>query len=264
MLEYSYDNLSNIPEEFQSLYSENNGKYVLTEVNNIKTQDDVERIQASNAKERLEHKKTKEKLSQYDDIRNLGLSGADILSKLDRFEELEAAAAGKLDEEQINKIAETRSKTRAAPLEREKTKLQEQLNEALSLNEKYATKERTNKIHAAVRDAATKGKVVNTAIDDVLILAERVFDIDEMGKVITKDGVGVTPFIDPTAWLNDMTQTRPHWFPQSVGGGASGSSVVGFSGTNPFNPKTLNYTEQGKLLKDNPDLYHKLRKSAGK
>jgi hypothetical protein len=46
------------------------------------------------------------------------------------------------------------------------------------------------------------------------------------------------------------------------GGGATGSKNIKPSMTNPFDKETLNLTEQGRLLKENPALYNTLKAQA--
>ena len=63
-------------------------------------------------------------------------------------------------------------------------------------------------------------------LEDVEVFGERLFEVDDSGRVVAKDGVGITPGIDPAMWLGDQREKRPHWFPGNVGGGSGGGVVV--------------------------------------
>lgn len=95
------------------------------------------------------------------------------------------------------------------------------------------------------------------------MLAERVFEVDDEGNVTTKDGVGVTPGIAADVWLTEMQDKRPHWWPQSQGGGAGGSGGGGAGGKNPFSAEGWNLTEQGRLVRENPEKADQMAKAAG-
>lgn len=262
MLKYKLTDISDLPEATQALYKKVGENYIL-QVEGAKTQADIDEIKGYLATERESHKTTKTKLKEYDDIRGLNLSPTELLEKLDRFDELEAAAEGKLDEEKINEIAERRVKARIAPIERERDKFKNELLESQASNESYVLKDRTRSIHDVVREATTGAKIVPTAVEDVLMLAERLFEVGEDGNVVSKDNVGITPGIEPTVWLSEIAEKRPHWFAPNQGGGASGQKGgAGFS-NNPFSTDSWNMTEQGKLVRENPERADQMAKSAG-
>jgi hypothetical protein len=253
------DTLEGLPEHFHELYTEKNGKFELTGIDGVKTQADVDRVNEALRKERADHKKTKERADAWGE-----LNPDDVLPKLDRIEELEAAAKGKIDEKKIDEIVEGRVKSKMAPLEREKAKLVAERDQLAASVAEYQAKDRQRTIHDAVRKAATEGKVVATAVDDVLLLAERLFDVSEDGKVVTRDNVGVTPGVEPSVWLTETQEKRPHWWGPSAGGGAQGSKGGGMGGgSNPFSREHWNMTEQGRILRENPARAEQLAKSAG-
>ena len=106
-------------------------------------------------------------------------------------------------------------------------------------------------------------KVVDTAIEDVTLLAERIFTIDETGKVVAKDNVGCTPGISPEVWLNEMQQKRPHWWGPSAGGGAGGNRGGGSFTSNPWSAEGWNMTQQGQIYNENPAKAEQMARSAG-
>lgn len=258
-LQAQYDNLDEVPEAHRELYTERNGRFEFTGVEGVKTQADIDRLTTSLTKERDTHKATKAQISAW---AALGGTPEEIQQKLDRIAELEAAAEGKLDEGKLNQLVEGRIKSKTAPIERERDGLKGQLAEANAKIEQYEARERQRSIHDAVRTAATKHKLLDTAVEDALFLAERMFEVDEEGRVVTRDGVGVTPGVEAHVWLTEMQQKRPHWWGPSQGGGGR-PGTGGGGGANPFTAAGWNMTEQGRLVRENPDRANQLARAAG-
>jgi hypothetical protein len=102
-------------------------------------------------------------------------------------------------------------------------------------------------------------------LEDALEVAGRMFEVDEDGKVVTKDEVGVTPGIDAVVWLTEMQNKRPHWWGTTSGGGSRGNNGNNgtTTGNNPFTREHWNMTEQGKLVKTNRARAEQLARSAG-
>lgn len=254
-----YIDINEVPEQFRELYTEKNGQYELTGIEGVKTDEDVRRVQSALTKERNDHKQTKEKFSALGDLKP-----DDIIAKLDRIEELEQIAAGKVDDTKINELVETRLRSRVAPIEREKKMLETKVAELSGTLDQFVTRDRTRTIHDEVRRAAVAQKLLPEAIEDALVLAERIFEVDENGKVVSKDGVGVTPGVDPAVWFTELQPKRPHWWPGSAGGGAGGNrGGGGGSEKNPWAADSWNLTEQGRILTANRAKAEQLAKSAG-
>ncbi len=251
-LELSHEKIDDIPEAFRELYTEQDGKFVLTGVAGVKTQGDIDRIQGGLVKERTDHKETKAKLHVWD-----GMDHVEVTGKLDRFTELEVAAKGNKDEmdAKLEELTEARVVTRLAPVERENKTLKTRCDE-LEITATTLQAEKTQRVIGdQVLGACVKSKVVEEARPDVLMLANQVFEVAEDGKtVLTKENLyGVTPGLAPDVFLTEMQDKRKHWWPQSVGGGSSGSgSGSGFGGAdNPWTHDNWNMTHQGAYLKEN-------------
>lgn len=255
------DSLDDVPEEFHVLYTEKNGKFEFTGVEGIKTQADIDRLQTGLTKERSEHKATKEKLKVFTSLAD---DPEELQAKLDRIEELEAAAGGKLDEGKLNEMVEVRLKSRIAPVERELKKAQQQLGEYEAEVTNYRTQNRQRTITDAVTSAARNAKVQDFAMEDALMYAERVFDVNEEGNIVVKDNVGFTPGVEPSVWLTEIAEKKPHWFAApSYGGGAGGSRNSSQGTVNPFTAENWNATKQGELYKQDPKRAEQLAKAAG-
>ncbi len=258
-LKTMYATAEEIPEGYADLYTERNGQFELTGVEGVKSQADVDRVQAALVKERNDHKAVKEKLAAFGDI-----DPATIHDQLDHLTEVEAQLEavkkdGTIDETKLEPIIAARVKQITAPLEREKTSLQRQIDEGKKLiGEKdgevlsLRTTITTGGIERAIRDAAVEAKLVATAISDAVLQGMRVFEITEDGKTITKDVHGVTPGLSPKEWLKDMQDKAPHWWPASVGGGAKGAGGSGPLGraNNPWSKEAWNLTKQGAYVRE--------------
>lgn len=251
------DSLEGLPDEVAKEYVEKDGKFYI-QVEGMKSQEDFNRLNTSLSAARTEAKGYKEKLSLLGDRKV-----EEVVELLDKIPELEAAAEGKLDDDKINAIVEGRIKSKIAPLEREVTTLKSENLELKSKVETFEVKEKTRTIHEQVREAAKKAGVVEEAIEDALLLADRVFELDESGAAVVKEGANVTPGLQPTDWLSDLQTKKPHWWGPSGGGGAGGNRNGGNIQNNPFTNEHWNLTEQGRLYKENPSRAETLAKAAG-
>lgn len=222
----------------------------------------VKSLKDENARRRIENTRLGEQVTKFKVLGDR--DPTEILSILDRVPELEAAANGKLDDAQINGIVEGRIKAKLAPLERENGQLKTQLSEKDKTIEGFTASERQRKIGSALSKAARDLKVVDSAMDDIELYGDRVFEVTEDGAVVTKDGVGVTPGLSPKDWLADMQAKRPHWWGPSAGGGAGGNggNRVG-SGANPWKAESWNMTEQAAIVKADRARADKLAQAAG-
>jgi hypothetical protein len=258
------DSLDDVEEGFRGLYTEVNGKFEIG-IEDVNLLTPVKKLKDENAQRRIAEKKAKDALAPFSAF--LGERKLeDVQAMLDKYPELEAAAAGNLDEGKINGIVEGRIKTKLAPVERERDQLRAQIQERDGIIDGFKTKERTRTIHDSVRDAISKQQGFQpTALEDALEVAGRMFEVDEDGKVVTKDEVGVTPGIDAVVWLTEMQNKRPHWWGTTSGGGSRGNNGNNgtTTGNNPFTREHWNMTEQGKLVKTNRARAEQLARSAG-
>ena len=262
-LEIEYESIDQVPETFRDLYTEQDGKAVLTGVNGMKTNQDVINVQEALRKERADHAAAKEALKPW---RSFGDDPSELQSKLDRIAELEAAAGGKLDEAKIQELVENRIGQKTGPLERKlkdtTTTLEQLQQENGQLKNTLVTRDRND----AVRAVATEMKVLSTAIPDVEMVAGMFLERDETsGEFIVKaDAKGVTPGADVRQFLKEMQKQRPHWWPNSQGGGAGGGKGLGESEDNPWSAKGWSITKQGQYVREHGMAEaEKAAKSAG-
>lgn len=247
-LEIQYDSLSAVPEAFRPLYEEKDGKAVLSKVNGLKTQSDVNNLSEALRKERNDHKAAQDALKAWG---NLGKKPEEILAQLDRIAELEAAAAGKIDDKKITEMVEARLGQKVGPIERQlreaTTTLETVTRERDTFRDQLYRRDMTD----VVRSIASEMKVVPTAMADVELFAQFALERQEDGSFITKSGIpGVTPGLDAKGLLKEMQKHRPHWWPASAGGGAGGG-MGGINGDkNPWSAQHWNLTEQGRIVKE--------------
>lgn len=257
------EKLDDVPEGMREHYTEVDGKFVLG-VDGAEALPSMKGLRDENAKRRISEKKANEALGIYTTAFG-DKKPADVLAILDRVPELEAAAAGKIDDTKINTMVETRVGAKLAPVQRELTTTKAALAEKDQIIAGYQTKERTRAVHDSVRDAISKSKGFQaSASEDALILAERMFEVNEEGKVVTKDGVGVTPGVDAVVWLSELQSKRAHWWGPTEGGGAGGGrGGGGGSGDNPWKADSWNMTKQGAIFRENPTRATQLAQLAG-
>lgn len=258
-IELEYDTMDEVPEAVRGLYTETDGKAILTGVRGMKTQQDVDNVQEALGKERNLRRDYEKQLKPWKDM-----DPEEVRSKLDRIGELETAAGGKLDDDAINKIVETRLTARTAPLERRIDELQENLG--ATIQERDAAKGTITdmRMSSAIRDAATRAKITPSALSDVEIIAKSGFEFSEDGKLVTTEKSGVTPGLGLDAYFKEMTKSRPHWWPASEGGGAGGGSGGGMNGAkNPFSAEHWDMTKQGALVREDREQAEQLAKLAG-
>lgn len=261
------EKLDDVPEALREHYKEIKEKDTgvtrfLLDVDTIDPLPGVKMLRGENASWRT---KLREAEAKYDGLGALkDMDPKDVIAKLDRIAELEAANGGKLDEGQIEKIVEGRIKSKLSPIERERDTLK---NENATLKQQlddFTAKDRQRLISDAVRAAATELKMEAGAIEDAIMYAERVMEVDEEGKVVVKDKVGFTPGIDTKTWLTDMQPKKPHWWGPSFGGGARGSFGGGQGGgKNPWTAENWNVTEQTQIYKQDAKRAEQLAINAG-
>ena len=269
LLKVQYPSMADVPAEYTALYSETEkGDVVLSEVEGLKTQKDIDALTEAKRKETADKAKIAAELAAFKD------AGVDIETFRKNAElvesqqkQIEAMTTGEAKDVQakIQEAVETQVRQAKKPLEDQITKLVE---EGLVSTKKLADTEQklvNTRIDGELRKAAEKTKALPSSIEDLLNLNRHLFTIDDGENVVTKDIPGVVPNLKPEVFLQDLMTTKPHFWPSSQGGGATGAggSVPGHSGPNPFARDYWNETEQGRLLKADPAKALSLAKAAG-
>ena len=252
------ETLDDLPEAVANEYTEKDGKFHI-QVEGMKTEADLAPLRASLSAARAEAAGFKGKLALLGDRKI-----EDVIPMLDRIPELEAAAEGKMDENKLKELAETRARALLAPVERERDNLKAQLGEKDTLILTFEAKDKTRSIHRQIRTAAKGAGILDEAVEDALLLADRTFELTEDGRAVVRDGTSYSAGLEPKDWLADLQGKRPHWWPASEGGGAGGNrGGSGPGGKNPWTAENWNMTEQGKILTENRARAETLAKAAG-
>ena len=240
-----YSSKDEIPQGYEDLYTEQNGQFELTGVEGVKTQGDVDRVQEALRKEREDHKATKQKLDKFGEM-----DPDKVQDQLKELEELQARTSndGQSDEK-IEEIVQKRLAREKAPIERERDRFKQQAEEAQQQVQERDQKIKQGKVEQALRKQAEEAGVHSTAVDDIVAIGSQQFDVDDQGNVITADGAS-TPGIGPDVWMKDMKEKRPHWWPQSQGGGAKGNQQGSTGSDNPWSTQGWNRTEQGRIIQE--------------
>jgi hypothetical protein len=268
-----YDKQEDIPEGFGDLYTQKGEKFELTAVEGVKTPADVDRVQSALTKERNDHKIVREKLQLFGDVDPASLPAlqeelTEAKAKLDTL-----TAEGKLDEGKVQTQIDAAIARAVGPINRDKESLTRRLEVATkNIADKEAEiagvkqEQQQERIRTQIRDAVTLGKfpVLSTAVDDAVVIGEKMFEFVD-GKLVTKDDGGMTPGLSPAEWTKDMMERRPHWWAASVGGGSQGGKGGGGMSNkdNPWLADNWNVTEQGRLYKESPEKAAQMAQRAG-
>lgn len=260
--------IDEVDEKYRDLYTEQGGKWVLTGIEGVKTQGDIDRLQSALNKERTDHtaartelKTTKEQLLQWEELKP-----EDVKAKLEKLETFENG--GQVPElmknfettvnARVQTLVEQKLKSETTKLSRTIDDLKGKLGESQASIATYESQNTQRTVQDAVRAAATQLKVLPDAVPDLLIIAGQHLKLVE-GKVQTEDGR------DPSAWLEDSKQTRPYLWPAARGTGAHGSQEGGpaIGKDNPFTREGWNMTKGAQMLRGDPTLAAKMAEAAG-
>lgn len=150
----------------------------------------------------------------------------EIMGNLEQSEEARLIANGKIDE--VLKVRQSAMKKQHdSELKTHKDEIDKLTKSKIKLDLRLAGLE----ITSAIRDAATKQKLLPSAIDDAVFQGSRLFSMQEGGSLVMLDDKGIARLgsdgekpLQPKEWLNDLKQAKPHWWPQSSGSGATGGA----------------------------------------
>ena len=248
MLKAIYDSKDSIPEAFRELYSERDGKWEVTGIEGVKTQGDMDRVNGALARAKSERDEARSALTKRGEATPEQVTGLE-----DQVAELETKLkmAGKTPEDfesKLSELADRRAATKVAPVQRELEQAKAGLTERDTKIVDLTATVQNRDIDDVLRSAAAESKVERDAVNDVL-MHRGVFERSETGDVVSRDGVGVTPGISPTQWLEDRKKDRSHWWAPSQGGGATGAGANGGIGDNPWSKKSWNVTKQGEAVR---------------
>lgn len=258
-LKYEVTSLDDLDATFHDLYTaaEDGSRYTLN-VEGVKPLTEFNKVYGALEKERNDLKQIKQRLSAYGD-----LEPETIQQQLARIAELEELAKGSaIDDAKLDAMVNARLNAKTQPLEAEKNQLSKRAQELEEKLNTYVTIERQRRMADEFTAKIKAAKVDPRFEETIMLKAERLFTETEDGKFLTKDGLpNVTGYMPFEVWLTEQQAQNPHYWGDSLGGGAKGSSAT-YKGNNPF--ATGNLTEQAKVWAENPALAEQLQRAAGK
>lgn len=174
----------------------------------------VSGLKAKNAELLGKIKESGETLKRYE-----GIDPDAVRSILQRFsddEEAKLIASGKIDE-----VLTKRTERMKSSYEQETAKERQAREAAEQRAEKFTRRVLENSIRAE----ATAAGIHQHAVDDALLRAQGVFQLDDEGNPVAAEGVFGKDGKPLTLkeWLAEMKDKAPHWFLQPKGSGAPGS-----------------------------------------
>ena len=82
-----------------------------------------------------------------------------------------------------------------------------------------------------IRAAGQEAGIHKSAVEDAIARAKGVFVVDDNGELVAREGAldSKGKPLSPKAWLADMKELAPHWFPAPQGGGSGhgGTNIAG-------------------------------------
>lgn len=243
------DKLEDIPEPLREYYSERDGKFHLTGIGGVKTQSDIDRIQEGARKEREDHKETRDKLRRWEVLGDL----EEVQTKVDKYPELEVMAQGNKEEfeAKLEDLTEARVRSRLAPVERERDELKSERDKLAESNNGYEAREKKRTIYDQIDAGAAEVKTLPEMQPHIRLWADSIFDLDDSGQAVTKENVyGIPEGLTPDLFFAEMKVRNTPWWPNSVGGGATGADGEGTFAQNPWSAAHWNLTKQGDVIRD--------------
>ena len=219
----------------------------------------VHKLKNEAGQRRIELKAANDKLTAFAALGDRKIE--DIVTMLEKYPELEQAAKGKLDDKQLEALAEQRAALKVGPVARERDTFKKRAEDLEKENGELKGEKRTRLLQDAIRAAIKDSKgFQDTAVEDAFMLGERQLEINDEGQAVVKDsGLSVKD------WLIDQQSRRPHWWGPTGGGGARGGlgGGGGTGGDNPWTFEGWNMTKQGAIVKENRARADQLAAAAG-
>jgi hypothetical protein len=258
-----YDNITDVPPEHAALYTEKDGKAVLS-LDGIKTQDDFNRYG-----EALKKRYAEQAAKGAADAANLDLDNKDI----------KRVVAEAMKEMQIGTPAPDDKKKGGVgddpavhELRRELASVKSQLEEAQQKEQQASATAQATQIKTSLQGEAAKSGIRPEAIDALVSLISDSFELAADGTVVVKlEGnrlAGVTPNSSPGDVLSILKRDANYgyFWPESKGAGGGsggGGGGGGASADNPWSKAGWNLTKQGAAVKADRAEAERLAKQAG-
>lgn len=264
--------IDDVEEKYRDLYTQKSdgkgGQHWEIQVQDMKTQGDLDRVNQALQRERAHHTETQTKLKEAGDkLTAFGeMTPEQITSMSEKLANFEAAGTPELTKnfekivtDRVNAVIDGKVKQATDKLSKQLNDSQTQLSTLSKENGDLKLSNTNRTIADAVRSAAAEAKLLPGAITDAMIRAQGSFSIQEDGKVLTADGK------TPSDWIEERKQDAAHWWPVARGAGAHGNDGHGnFNDSdNPWSNKNWNVTKQSSLVRQDPAKAARMAEQAG-
>jgi hypothetical protein len=223
-LKFAVDSLDELPETIRDQYRQDSGgRYVLD------TEGEYPGLSA--AEKKAEQKFRERNIAQAKELEALktrltsfeGIDPTEVTVMKNRMAELERLT-GTTDPKAVSVLVQQQVAAAIAPYEQKEA---ERSRREQEMSQKLARKN----VESALRDAATRAGVEEVALPDFLSRGLGVFTFEDE-QVIAKDRDGAPVFsklrpgeaMSPEEWAFGLSETAPHLFRASGGGGAPGGT----------------------------------------
>jgi len=217
-LKFEVESLDTVDEAFRSLYTEQNGKFVLG-VEGVVPKTKLEEFRTTNVDLKRQLEDVNKKFKDIDPELY-----AQLTSEHQKIKDKQLIDAGKIDE-----LVEERVKQLRTTLEGQTTEYKTKYEGTRTRLEKVL-------IDNEVSRFAVEAGCVDTALDDIVLRARTMFRLNDQDQAVAMEGDkviygadGLTP-LSVKDWMAGLVKKAPHLFKQSSGGGAGGSNKGGGTG----------------------------------
>ncbi|MCC6425636.1 MAG: hypothetical protein IT435_02325 [Phycisphaerales bacterium] len=242
-LELTYNAATEIPKGFESLYTEQGGKFVLTGVKGLAgLQAERTRFETSLSAEKKAHAATKAerdaaqgKIAEAETARDEALASAEAAGK-----------GGKIDEAKLTELADKRAALKIGPLQKQLDAANAAKAEADKALADALGRERAATIRTELGTASAKAGVHSSMQEAAILMLSPNMEVGEDGKPRVREGaaLGLTPGLDPIGAFNELKTKAPGFWATSEGGGSKGGGTMQNGEPNPFSKDHWNVTKQ--------------------
>lgn len=218
-LKFEVESLDNVDEAHRSLYTEQNGKFVLA-VDGVVPKTKLDEFRNNNVDLKRQLDEVNGKFKDIDPVLY-----RELTSEHQKLKDKKLIDAGKIDE-----LVDERVKTLRSTLEGERDGYKAQAQTTRARLESLL-------IDNEVSRFALESGCVETALDDIVSRARTQFKLDKDDRAVAMDGEKIIYGADGTSpmtikeWMSALVTKAPHLFKGSSGGGAGGSGNGGGSTT---------------------------------
>lgn len=217
-LKFQVDDIETVDEAHRSLYKEVDGKFQL-DVEGASSKAKIDSFRNNNI----------ELQKELDTIKTQ-INGLDLDRFKPMFEHYQTQIQ-KAEDEKTKELIKNGNIDELVALrsERMKQEFETQLSQSVQQSNKFRKQLEEAKINAELTRAATAKGVRSTAIDDVLLRGKQTFSLNDEGEVVAMKGDQVVYNKDNKPltideYIGDLSETAPHLFESSGGGGAKNGS----------------------------------------